>query len=71
MGKGLVSFEQYRENSAQHYTILEYKKIVRASVLWMSFSEHIQFNNMKFSQLNALMSTDKNQPKGIKKLKIV
>ena len=67
MGKGLVTMEQYRKSSKAvlvNPNIFESKKIVKASVMWMSFNEHIQFNDVMFQQLNALMSTDVNQPKG-------
>ena len=64
MGKGLVSMEQYQQSATPEKNILEYKKIIRASVLWMSFSEYIQFNDVKFLKLDALMSTDANQPQG-------
>ena len=65
MGQGLVSMEQYQKSTVlKHSTIFEYKKIVRASVMWMSFSEHIQFHDVHFQKLNALMSTDVNKPKG-------
>ena len=64
MGKGLVTMEQYRKSRIVNPNIFESKKIVKASVMWMSFNEHIQFNDVMFQQLNALMSTDVNQPKG-------
>lgn len=65
MGQGLVSMEQFKKSSVlKHSTIFEYKKVVRASVMWMSFSEHIQFHDVNFQKLNALMSTDVNKPKG-------
>ena len=56
--------EQYQQSATPEKNILEYKKIIRASVLWMSFSEYIQFNDVKFLKLDALMSTDANQPQG-------
>ena len=70
MGKGLVTLEQYRKSRVLNPNIFEYKQIVRASVMWMSFNEHIQFNDVMFQQLNALMSTDDNQPKGNQTIKI-
>ena len=69
MGKGLVSLEQYKKSKVLNPNIFEYKQIVRASVMWMSFNEHIQFNDVMFQQLDALMSTDDNQPKGNQTIK--
>ena len=66
MGQGLVSMDQYQKYTVlKHSSIYEYKRIVRASVMWMSFSEHIQFHDVNFNKLNALMATDINTPKGI------
>ena len=71
MGQGLVSMDQFQKYTVlKHSSIYEYKRIVRASVMWMSFNEHIQFNDVMFQQLNALMSTDDNQPKGNQTIKI-
>ena len=65
MGQGLVSKDQYQKYTVlKHSSIYEYKRIVRASVMWMSFSEHIQFHDVNFHKLNALMATDINTPKG-------